>query len=335
MRSDQRVNGLLTLEEMAWHETPRMQDDDLRYNLGLPVIEHDYFLSVVSEIARLHLAWRMHGTFRGLVVVGQSGVGKTTLEQWYSAHQASRPLVDRQSVPVLQVSTPERPSGSRIATRLINALGVGGHKADPENSLDRLHDQLKRTEVELIFLSEFQHIYDHRPGDTQRVTDWLKDFYDRFKRPIVITCQPRGALTVQANAQLRRRFSRIIWLKEFDISSEKSFSGLRSVLKTIHEAVKIDAISFHEKIMAQRFYYASSGCIDYIVQVIQSALDICRTKRCALSQETLGKAFQDLWPTVPPEANPFTCEFSNLRLLRQQNEPFEKWDMAWPAEREK
>jgi hypothetical protein len=83
---------------------------------------------------------------------------------------------------------------------------------------------------------------------------------------------------------------------------------------------------FHEPDTARRFLAASEGLLDYLIQIVEAAIEIAMAKQKPIDLLTLAAAFEsEIWPGCPNKLNPFLAE-GELRSLRGGGEPFELWD---------
>jgi hypothetical protein len=76
--------------------------------------------------------------------------------------------------------------------------------------------------------------------------------------------------------------------------------------------------------MAKRFLFASYGLIDFIVKVMDGAIEIAVHRNLeSIEMHTLAMSFNEsVWHECPPELNPFNTG-TKLRHLTKSQEPFE------------
>lgn len=290
-------------------------------------IHYEFFCEAIRKIARVHERGIESGTFEGLLIVAQSGGGKTALTEYYAA-QFPRTMDDNgQVIPVLVVATPENPTVKTFAQAILVALGDPAFdRGTAEAKTQRLIVLLKQCRISLLIIDEFQHFADGRSSEARRITDWLKNLLNAVRVPVVLFGLPRSIAVLRLNPQLRRRFSAPHYLRPFGLE-KKEFEQLRGVLKTFHSALPIPCVSLNEVEMARRFYFATNGLIDAIVKIIDAAVSTydVGTKE-PLGLKHFAQAFRsEIWGEAPDQLNPF-CDGASLRRLMAPREPYDNWD---------
>ena len=295
------------------------------------VVMYPQFCASVREIAHIHSRWKEHGIAKGLLLYGQSGSGKTTVLDYYAKHFPRRATLGVVKIPVLRVVTPESPTVKSLAEAILSAMG------DPAASRDsaptkttRIKHLFKKCAVELVMLDEFHHFYERRRvAEGKKVSDWLKNLLSECEIPIVLCGLPRSIAALNANSQLRRRFSSPHQLKEFSFTTEDDQLEFRAVLSALEESLPGGGgadIAHPEK--ARRFYFATAGLIDYVVKILDRVVsdsDLLSWRGNTLP--ALATAFRkEVWADVPDALNPFMAPAKSLRLLTQVREPFDGWD---------
>lgn len=293
-------------------------------------IPHDAYKAVLKRIAALHFR-RLEGhKGGGMLVTGQSGSGKSFLAETYAAKFKPAAEPTRQCVPVLLAEVPSRPTVATVVAELLRGIGApdAPRGATEWRETDRLLHFIAMLGTEIILLDEVNNFHDHAGQKVlTEFTDWVKYLQKKSHLPIVMFGLPRSTSVILRNMQLRRRFFGRMSLAPFSKGSAASWREFRAVLKTLHYRTPIDAVDYSDQLLARRFFFASSGLMDYLYKVINKALEIAVQKRTAISIATLAEAFAtDVWDGCPAEQNPFLIEVEKLRLLTQPGEPFDDWD---------
>jgi len=327
------------IQELVWNyrDGKRIRDDaygprqlGCRFvpKLSKDPIAHPAFMRAESQIALLHLNWREIRDVSAMLLMGQSGVGKTYLLEHYAKRIAPIQRADRMTRPVLYIRVPSRPSGLDLAERMLAALGFPIIKNKERRQTDALVAKLDKFEVELIFIDELQHALEDREWDIKTFGNWMKDFCDNSGRPVVCATQPSGARIILENVQLRRRFERFCTLEPFEMEPTERWDEYLNVLYTIHTRMPLPAPDFSEPELAMRFYFASGSCIDFIIKIANASLAIAARQGSSIDLEVLAEACEEvIWKKkVPKSLNPFLCDISELRHLRAPGEPYAKWD---------
>jgi Bacterial TniB protein len=292
-------------------------------------IDHPAFCAAIREVAAIHSRGISSGIAEGKLILAQTGSGKSTALKTYKGHFADYVQDGIKKMPVVYVVTPNAPTVRSLAERILMALGdPAALRGTAVSMTDRIEYFFKQCAVELLMIDEFQHFNDAAAGKTHaRVTDWLKNLLEATGVPVVLAGLPRSQLVINANSQLRRRFSSAFYLRPFSMDNDDEARGFRAVLKQIHEWIPTESIDLSEPNNARRFYYASHGLIDYVVKIVDQAVsDPLRGCSQYLSLEAYAEAFRlSVWRDAPDRLNPF-CKNATLRPLTQPNEPFDIWD---------
>lgn len=328
MKNQHSMSEMLTLglpDETATDPTT----SHLNFTLRKQIFEHPKFTKAIREIARLHERWRAAGVAEGLLLVAQTGSGKTTVLQYYESRFPRIESKRGTRIPVLRVNTPEFPSVKTLAEAILYAMGdPSAAKGTATAKTERIVHFFKECCVELLFIDEFQHFYDgRRTAESERVSDWLKNLINNVGIPVILAGLPRSIAVVNTNPQLRRRFGAPHYMEPFDFESEEERLEFRGVLNGIQLCLPLPCISLSEVNMARRFYFASHGLFDYVIKIIDDAVS---RSRISPGQQLTLKSFEaafkrTVWLNAPRELNPF-AEGATLRLLNKTLEPFDVWD---------
>lgn len=299
------------------------------FTLQNQIIEHPEFTLAIREIARLHKRGKEVGVAESLLLVAQSGTGKSTVLQYYEKKFLRNETARGTRIPVLRVDTPESPSVKTLAEAILFAMGdPAAAKGTASAKTNRIIHFFKVCGVELLFIDEFQHFYDgRRTTESTRVSDWLKNLINKVGIPVILAGLPRSIAVVNANPQLRRRFGAPHYMKPFGFNNQDEKLEFRGVLNGIQSRLPVPCTDLSEANMAQRFYFASHGLLDYVVKIIDDAVSrACRDSGEQLTQQTFEASFKRaVWLNAPDHLNPFS-KGATLRLLNRTLEPFDKWD---------
>lgn len=264
-----------------------------------------------------------------MLLVAQTGSGKTTVLRYYEKKFPRVTARTGTRIPVLRVDTPESPTVKTLAEAILFAMGdPSATKGTATAMTNRIIHFFKECSVELLLIDEFQHFYDGRRfAESGRVSDWLKNLINKVGIPVVLAGLPRSIAVVNANPQLRRRFGAPHYMEPFGYDTREQQLEFRGVLNGIQSRLPVPCIDISEPSMAQRFYYASHGLLDYVVKIIDDAVSRgCKGADGKLVQQDFELAFKRaVWLDAPDHLNPFSKNAA-LRLLTKTLEPFDVWD---------
>ena len=299
------------------------------FTLRRQVIEHTTFTLAIREIARLHERGKVAGVAEGMLLVAQTGSGKTTVLKYYEKKFPRASTRTGARIPVLRVDTPESPTVKTLAEAILSAMGdPSATKGTATAMTNRIIHFFRECGVEMLLIDEFQHFYDGRRfAESRRVSDWLKNLINKVGIPVILAGLPRSIAVVNANPQLRRRFGAPHYMEPFSYTTREQQLEFRGILNGIQARLPMRCIDIAEPSMAQRFYYASHGLMDYVVKIIDDAVSRAgSTDKELLTQQDFELAFKRaVWMHAPEKLNPFSAN-PVLRLLTKPLEPFDVWD---------
>lgn len=287
------------------------------------------FVAAARAIETTLALYRETGIAQHLLILGESGTGKSSLCRWIKQKYPRVVLPDRDMLPVLVVTIPAVATIASVASAMLESLG------DPMPSSGTVSSRTARIvalyracRVELTLLDEAQHLHDRGQAITHyMVGDWLKSLNDQVGSPTALLGLPRLELLLQVNEQLRRRFSRRIRLalgqSETDTIHNECLQLFISLGACLPIPLSCGDSGWDE--LGMRLYYASDGRVAYIKKLLASALRVAaETNAREIGPALLERAFTDeLWWEGIGKLNPFNPAFE-FRRLDRGNEPFER-----------
>jgi hypothetical protein len=208
-----------------------------------------------------------------LLVVGQTGVGKTTLITDYVARNPREITPEATVIPVLSAGIPAPATMKAMATELLTKLGDPmAQRGTLSQQTWRLRRLLEFCQVKLIVLDEFNHFIDRDSDKVLRsVADWLKVLIDTTGIPMVLVGTLNSRSVLDANEQLRRRFGTHERLDPFRWDEEGE-SQFRRFLKELDGRLPLpERSALADGDMAFRFFAASRGTIAGVMKIVRKA----------------------------------------------------------------
>ncbi|ALU87241.1 TniB family protein [Herbaspirillum rubrisubalbicans M1] len=290
------------------------------------LIPHTQFKNAVARLQRSIEIARRGAEPRNAFLTGEAGTGKTWLAEYFASLYPAEVRAHGSSKPVLLVPTPSSPTLKGLGEAILLALGDPlSHKGNAFEKRERALGLFKKSAVELVFFDEFHHFLDHAKHDSLiAVTDWLKRFIDDARIPCVLMGLPRCEAILQANEQLRRRFSSRLELPIFSIDSEQGEIEFRTILNEIDKALPTQTLSgLAEVNISRRLHFASNGLLGYLRKLITGAVELMLIENHrTLTSSILEQAFREvIWREGMRELNPFNTAFK-FRRLDKPGEPF-------------
>lgn len=142
------------------------------------------------------------GVAQSLVILGESGTGKTSLARLFTEQYPKQVLLERDVIPVLHVTVPPAATIAGTVEAVLGKLG------DPEPERGTVSVKTARAVkivrgcgVEMLLFDEAQHIQDRGRTHSQYfVGDWLKSFMDALRLPVTGLASNAGPFASQRAA---------------------------------------------------------------------------------------------------------------------------------------
>lgn len=260
-----------------------------------------------------------------LVIIGDTGTGKTTLLEHFVA---SKPRVERPEfteVQVLYVEVPAKCSVRMLAAIMLRALGSPfWNRGDEVDRTDQLGTLLKGCKVRMIIIDEVNHLADRGAEKSHyHVGDWIKQLIRSSGLPVVLAGTPAAAILWDTNEQLADRFREQIVLQPLSMEGNR-LRELRSVLGSFLGLMSgLTCLDLTEEEHAKSMAFATAGRLRDIRRLLVRAVEIAaKQTRFAITRSTLEEAFlQVIYRDAPEKRNPFNSKFDGLPLTKL-GEPF-------------
>lgn len=264
-----------------------------------------------------------------MLVVGDTGSGKTTLIDKYLSEN---PRVESESgsiIPILFTTLPPNATPITASEKLLSDLGdpfAFQQSKDPVELAKKVTLLLHQCQVELIIIDEFQHMIDRKQKAVlHSAADWLKILIVDSKIPVALFGMPYSTLILDANSQLNGRFELQHHLEPFRFKDKKHLVKYKTFLELLDQSLLFpNSSSLTSDDLMHRIYYFSKGNMRRIRKLIN------RASKYALEDGALRielHHFEKAAPKVSRNAcehfNPFTESLSKLKIIEPDK------DVGW------
>ncbi len=254
-----------------------------------------------------------------LLIMGHSGVGKSTIIEHYSREHPRKEDGETTVIPVLYSRILSPGTIGSIATGILKSLG------DPNpvsgtitNKTYRITNLLIDCMVELLIIDEFQEVLEQNSNNhTLKVSNWLKGIINETRIPIVLVGLPASTGILNINEQLSSRFSCWETIDPLEWSDDADIDELRYFLSSLDDALPFPKRShLADYSIAFRLFIASSGLLRPLMNVIRTAAKNAIKRDCEqIDAELLAKAYDEKLASSRIGPNPFRCDLEELRKL--------------------
>lgn len=261
-----------------------------------------------------------------LMLVGESGVGKSALLEKYVAKHPPIQHEEFTEVPVLYVPLGQSPTPRILASTILQRLGDPKWNLGREIELTaRLVFLIKQCRVRIVIIDEANHLVDRGGEKTlHTAADWLKRLVDATRVSFVIAGIPRVRRLLATNDQLRDRFREVVEIDRFSVATQFTEREFRSVLKVYKGYLRqLPTVDIASGAFAQLMAFATDGRLRDIRRLLVRAVELAYEQHSPrLTDLVLAEAFRAvIYPGSPDDRNPFLKAFNMMPLVKL-DEPF-------------
>lgn len=246
-------------------------EEAIMFSRGL--VEHYNFKVGLYKIKSTHKTYTTDP--RGLMIVGQPGVGKSRLASVYRSKFAKASTDERDCNTVLLVEMPSSCSIDWFYTKILESLGdpdpQSGRAPHKEQRILRL---FKGQEVELLIIDEIHNLL---PGDitgvqTRKIATTIKSLMNQTKVPIVLMGEERATALMSIDKAIESRFKTVYRLTNMGYKTPDERKYFIEYLKSVQSLLVTSCIDFSTNDFALRMYAASAGNVREIKHIVTECI---------------------------------------------------------------
>ncbi|QDQ82299.1 TniB family NTP-binding protein [Paraburkholderia megapolitana] len=261
-----------------------------------------------------------------IILLGESGVGKSTLVKRYARQHPRIEHDEYTEVPVLYMRIGPKPTRKALAQKSLEMLGdlLWFRGTEPQLTA-RFIGLLRTCRVRLVIVDEANHLVDGTGKKTlHTAADWFKCVIDDSKISYVFVGIPRVKRLLATNDQLRGRLREVIQIDRFSVANESAELEFRSALKNFKICMgDLPAIDISGATITRLFAFATDGRVRDICKLLARAVELAYAQPDpGLTDKVLAEAFRTvIYSGAPDNRNPFHETFNEMPLVKN-DEPF-------------
>ena len=255
-----------------------------------------------------------------MMILGESGVGKSTLLRRFFTDHPAVEHDDRTEVPVVYLEVPSRTSVSGLASATLFAMrSPFWDKGTRPQLTTQLMTVLRECSTRLVIFDEVNHLVDRGGQRTHHdAADWVKQLGRVGGVSLVLAGTPRARRLLEVNDQLRSRFGSVVTLHPFSVENgrAKEFSQvLRSFLRLLDG---MPCLNLADDPLLRATAIATGGRLRSIRSLLVRAVQLASTlPQPKIDLPVLERAFKEaIYSHATPERNPFSRQFNGMPLTR-------------------
>lgn len=267
------------------------------------------------------------GESEGVVVLGETGSGKTHMLEFLSREFAIEPdpTLDYTPRPFVVLSVPTPCSPLDFSRAVLKSLGDPlRHRVRNANASDRVRGLLTDCKVKFLAIDNFHDVPERRrTRGVDQVITWVRELFDAVPAVYLLVGNGEADTVINSSTQLKRRFPFQCRLQYQGVETEQQRREFAKLLFEIARRLPLaEQQSFVDHGFVSRAFYGTSGIIKYLVELFDHAWTLgLKQGREQLLVADFEAAFVAQHGQVPEGCNPFAASFEP-RLLNKPGEPF-------------
>lgn len=280
----------------------------------------------LKEVARIldeirHAAKRVDGVVQNIMIVGETGSGKSRFAQEYASRTPAYCEKGFTRVPVIHHTVQAATTPKMLLQGLLVSIGdpQQGKGANNERDLrDRFYRLMQTIQAELLIIDEAQaYIQDCSERVLLKRVDVFKDIINTLRIPVVLMGTPWASRILEASEQLARRVAYRRVLRPFGLETVDARRNYFHLLRLLAEAHHMDLpLDMKKDDFGYRAFAFSSGSIGRTVELFRDVAFRADEGSKTVCQEDFAAELRERG--CPPELNPFLIPEIELQLLQRE-----------------
>jgi hypothetical protein len=290
---------------------------------SLCYIEHDHVKDIMDELDNLRARRLLSKDQQCILITGEAGTGKSALIDHYKAKALATQLSCRQTPILLTRISAKRDLDSTLVQMLHDLELFGSsqrkRKGFATNLEQNLVNALKRTQVELIIINEFQEILEYKSKqERQAIGNSLKYISEEAQVPIAFVGMPWAELICE-DPQWESRLIRRRKLTHFHFIDKVKRKYYLGYIKGLAKRMPLPCPpDFASPDLSARLFAATNGENRLLKEILKEALIFAlNQKSSTISIMHLASAYSRLLPEQP---NVFEIPIEQLKFKEVESQ---------------
>lgn len=244
-----------------------------------------------------------------ILIVGETGTGKSAFLKRYAGASVARRLGGRTIRPTVLVELPVRATMQAAAAEILQKLGdPGARKGNLIDQTFRAKHLLLEESVEVVLIDEFQHIIEASGDRTlNKVGDWLKKLSKDTNIPFVLAGTGNSTGVIDANRQFAGICPYRFRLDGFSNATGEERRAFREFIARFDAELPFNQLSrIAEPKTSQALLLATNGNMRQLVRLLKTAaLHAIDRAAPSIGMEDLSFGFRSIELISGLPHNPF------------------------------
>ncbi|ANG63054.1 hypothetical protein A8C75_11605 [Marinobacterium aestuarii] len=280
-------------------------------------ILHTNFIKAVKAINNIHATRGFQP--RGMMLVGETGVGKTSAILFYISEYCRLNEIGNapgeHRLPILLLRVTAESTKKDFLRKMCERLGHYSKGRITESEYEtKAETLLNSRNVELVIIDEFHHLADrYAKKNAPALGNLIKNLMEETGIPFILAGTMQALSVLNGHPELQRRFAASTVISNLSLATGEDMRYCRRVLVECEKAISIPTITLSSPEMANRFMLASKGRIANIMSVIEAAIGVADEVK-GLTLADLACGFEQRRPNLrEPACNPFSASLDQVR----------------------
>jgi hypothetical protein len=263
----------------------------------------------------------------GLMVIGEPGTGKTTFAKRVMQRHPRVITANQTFVPAVYMRIPPTVTPKGMGEALLMALRDPNPKGKAKDLLHRCILLMRKCQVRILMIDDFQDIPARRSKGIAEIGDWLRTLIDATPTLIIAMGTPSASIVRDSSDQVRKRIQATAHFLPFLVSlndpgkweeQKENLQKWFSLLGSLDNGLPLaESSNLKSPETALLLLHASNGGFSHLKVILRHAIACAVERSCeSISREHLKVAFERTFGSAAVKGNPFENNYDGEPLIR-------------------